>query len=528
MVKIYCELDVLQKINNYKLMKYIINSALLLIAIFCGTENLFAQTKLPSILSDNMCLQQSAEVKIWGWDNPGQTITVKPSWTKAVKTETTENGKWLVKITTPRAGKTARIKVTGSSQETINNILFGEVWVCSGQSNMERQLGFRNGQKPIVGFWEEAQNANYPTIRMFKVPQVPSETPLDDSKGEWVECTTENALKFSAIGYFYGKELHEKLNTPIGLIQSAWGGTPVEPWTPEENYDSKELEKIEQLEKSFKTDSAYYSQAIKYYNEGIITEYPRLPLSVSYQRRVHKKKAVLYNGMISPLINYCIKGAIWYQGESNVPNWKQYKTRFPNMITSWREKWGIGDFPFYFVQIAPKAYDDKFGQPQIVEAQCEALKLENTGVAATQDIGAIYDIHPPQKREMGHRLSLVALNQTYGKKDVVYAGPVLKTFKADGEKLVLDFTTPGSKLHSTGMAIGNIYAFYIAGENKVFYPARVKQEGNKIILNTAKVKNPIAVRYNWAYNANATIYNMQGLPALPFRTDDWDEVFYGE
>ncbi|WP_430932153.1 sialate O-acetylesterase [Saccharicrinis sp. 156] len=509
-------------------MKRLIKNTLLCLVFFLGAQTLFAQTKLPAILSDNMCLQQSAEVKIWGWDNPGQTVTVKPSWAKAVKTETSEEGKWLVKITTPKAGKTGTIKVTGSSQETINNILFGEVWLCSGQSNMERALGFRAGQKPIVGFYEEAQKANYNKIRMFNVPKVPSQTPVEDIEGEWVECTTETALKFSAVGFFYGKELHENLNTPVGLIQSAWGGTPVEPWTPEEFYTEKTLDLINKFEKSAEADSAYYFQAVKYYKEGIINIYPKYPVSLSYHRRKHVHKAVLYNGMISPLINYCIKGAIWYQGESNVPNWKDYKTHFPNMINSWREKWGIGDFPFYFVQIAPRAYDDKYGQPQIVEAQCEALKLKNTGVAATQDIGAVYDIHPPQKREVGRRLSLVALNQTYGKTDVVYQGPALSSYKAEGEKMVLEFETPGSELYSSGFAIGGIYSFYVAGENKIFYPARAKQEGNKIILNSAKVQRPVAVRYNWANNANATLFNLQGLPALPFRTDDWDDVFYGE
>lgn len=509
-------------------MKNTIISALLCLAFLSSTADLFAQTKLPFILSDNMCLQQSAEIKIWGWDNPGQTVSIKPSWTKTVKTKTSEDGKWLVNITTPKAGKTGILKITGSSQETINNILFGEVWLCSGQSNMERTLDFRVGQKPIVGFWNEVQQANYPKIRMFRVPKIPSETPVENIKGEWVECTPETVLKFSALGYLYGKQLHTNLNTPVGLIQSSWGGTPIEPWTPEEAYSAKNLKKIEMLEKSFKTDSAYYAQAIKYYKEGIITEYPTKPVSVIYHRAVHKRKAVLYNGMISPLINYCIKGAIWYQGESNVPNWKEYKSLFPDMITSWREKWNIGDFPFYFVQIAPRAYDDKFGQPQIVEAQCEALKLQNTGVAATQDIGAVYDIHPPQKKEVARRLSLVALNQTYGKTDVVYSGPVLSSYKTEGQTVVLQFETPGSELHSTGMAIGGIYAFYIADDNKIFYPARVKQNGNKLLLSSPKVKHPTEVRYNWANNANATIYNKHGLPALPFRTDDWDEVFYGE
>ena len=509
-------------------MKQLIINVLLFCTFFLGTETLSAQTKLPSILSDNMCLQQSSDVKIWGWDNPGQTIIVKPSWTKAEKTETSKAGKWFVTTSTPKAGKTGTIKVTGSSQQIIKNIVFGEVWLCSGQSNMERELGFHRGQKPIVNFWEESQKANYPQIRMFQVPKVPSDTPLFDCEGKWVECSPESVLEFSAVGYFYGKALYDKLNIPVGLIQSAWGGTPVEPWTPEDDYEKVTKEKIIKLEQSYQIDSSYYFHALKNYKEGTISNSPIMPESVVYQKRVHKKLAALYNGMISPLINYCIKGAIWYQGESNVPNWKEYKTLFPNMITSWREKWGIGDFPFYFVQIAPNNYTDKFGQPQIVEAQCEALKLPNTGVAATQDIGAIYDIHPPQKKEVGRRLSLVALNKTYGKTNVVYSGPFLSSYKNEGENLVLQFVTPGSELQSTGIAIGGIWAFYIAGENKIFYKAMVKQEENQILLSSPKVQNPVAVRYNWANNANATIYNKQGLPALPFRTDDWDEVYYGD
>jgi len=508
-------------------MRHAIVRALLCIVLLWGNETVLAQTQLPSILSDNMCLQQLAEVKIWGWDHPGQTVTVKPSWTKAVKTETRDNGKWLVSIRTPKAGKTGTLKVTGSSKEIIRNIIFGEVWLCSGQSNMELTLGFdESRRKPIVGFWEEAQNAKYPKIRMFQVPKVYAATPAEDCEGKWVECSPENVLGFSAVGYFYGKALHNKLNVPVGLIQSAWGGTPVEPWTPEEKYTEKTLNLIRKYEKNYKADSAAYFQGVKDYKKGIIDRYPRYPVSLSYHRRKHVQKAVLYNGMISPLINFRIKGAIWYQGEANVPNWKDYKTLFPTMITSWREKWNIGNFPFYFVQIAPNNYSDKFGQPKIVEAQCEALKLENTGVAATQDIGVFYDIHPPQKREVGRRLSLIALNKTYGKTDVVYSGPVLSTSKTEGKNLVLQFETPGSTLVSSNDPIGGIPAFYIAGENKVFYKATVKREGNTILLKSPKVETPVAVRYNWANNANAILFNAQGLPALPFRTDNWDDASY--
>ncbi|UMB52603.1 sialate O-acetylesterase [Lutibacter sp. A64] len=468
-------------------MKHLVIKIVFFFTLFIGFQALIAQTKLPSILSDNMLLQQATDVKIWGWDTPGQSVIVNPSWTKSVKTTTNESGKWQLLISTPKAGKKGSLKISGSTKLTINNILFGEVWLCSGQSNMERQLGFRNNQKPIVNFWEESQNANNSNIRMFLVQKKKSTTPLEDCEGEWVECTPETVLNFSAVGYFYGKQLSDKLKTPVGLIQSAWGGTRVEPWTPKEGVEKTTLEKAAQ-----------------------------------------NKFSNLYNGMISPLINYRIKGAIWYQGESNAKNWKEYKILFPNMISSWRAQWGIGNFPFYFVQIAPYNYSDKFAVPQIVEAQLEALKLPNTGVAGTQDIGAIYDIHPPQKKEVSRRLSLIALNKTYGKSNIVYAGPSLKSYKTEGETLVIDFETPGSKLHSAGGNMGGIPSFYIAGENKTFHKAQVKQDGNTIILSSSKVKKPVAARYIWANNANGTLYNKQGLPALPFRTDNWDEVLYAQ
>lgn len=478
--------EILVKLKELQMKQLGINF-LFCLSLLIGEGTMVAQTKLPSILSDNMLLQQSTDVKIWGWDTPGQRIVVKPSWTKSVKTSTNKDGKWQVFVSTPKAGKIGELKISGSTKKTINNILFGEVWLCSGQSNMERQLGFRNNQKPIVNFWEESQKANHPNIRMFLVQKKKSKTPLDDCEGVWVECTPETVLKFSAVGYFYGERLLEKLKMPVGLIQSAWGGTRVEPWTPKEGVEKVALE-----------------------NGG------------------KNKFSNLYNGMISPLINFKIKGAIWYQGESNVKNWKEYKTLFPNMISSWRDKWNIGDFPFYFVQIAPYNYSDKFGVSQIVEAQLEALKLPNTGVAGTQDIGAIYDIHPPQKKEVGRRLGLVALHKTYGKSDVVYAGPSLKSYKTKEQNLIINFETPGSKLHSVGGNMGKIPSFYIAGENKTFYKAQVKQDGNTIILSSDKVKIPVAARYVWANNANGTLYNKVGLPALPFRTDNWDKVLYTE
>ena len=502
---------------------------LLLFAVTClSVTSLTAQTRLPSILSDNMCLQQMTEVKIWGWDNPGQPVTVNPSWSRPVKTETDNTGNWLVTIKTPKAGGIHKIKVSGSSEKLISNILIGEVWLCSGQSNMDRQLGPRIGQKPIVNYKEESEKANYPEIRLFKVEQNTSEKPLSDCGGKWVECSPEAALDFSAVGFFYGKELYESLSIPVGLIHSAWGGTRVEAWTKKEDLDKELLDHVSWLEDNYQADSSYYYRAVKNYKSGLITNQPSIPESVREHNLGANRLSVLYNAMLSPLINYTIRGAIWYQGESNRNTWKEYKYRFPGMIESWRKLWNIGDFPFYFVQIAPYNYSEEFAQPQIVEAQCVALKLPNTGIAATQDIASFYDIHPPQKEEVGRRLRLIALNQTYGKKDIVFSGPVVKDYQNNDNSYVIQFDPSGGELYSSGSAIGGVRAFYIAGEDKIFYKASVKQEGDKVILTSPKVKHPVAARYNWSNNGNATIFNSFGLPSLPFRTDKWDEVFYGE
>ncbi len=365
-------------------------------------------------------------------------------------------------------------------------------------------------------------------MRLFKVENNTSEIPLSDCVGEWVECTPETALAFSAVGFFFGKSLHESLSVPVGLIHSAWGGTRIEAWTKKEDLDQELVGYVEGLEGHYPLDSSYYYRALDHFDKGLTSDRPTMPESVREHTRGQNRLSVLYNAMVAPITNYTIRGTIWYQGESNRETWEAYKYRFPGMIESWRRIWGIGDFPFYFVQIAPYNYPEEFAQPQLVEAQREALKLPNTGIAATQDITTFFDIHPPEKKEVGRRLSRIALNQTYGKSDIVYSGPVVRNHQNNGDNYLIQFDPSGGNLFSAGPAIGGISAFHIAGEDKVFYRASVQQDGDKIILTSPKVQRPVAARYNWSNKGNPTIFNTYGLPALPFRTDSWDEAFYGE
>lgn len=487
-----------------------------------------AQTKLPAILSDNMCLQQSAEVKIWGWDTPGQEVKVAPSWNKkGVKTQADSEGKWQASISTPQAGGPYKIKINGSEELLINNVLTGDVWICSGQSNMDRQLGMQRGQKPIVNFWEAAQQAELPKIRLFVVNRALADEAKDDLEGKWVECSPESVLGFSAVGYFFGKKLYDELSIPMGLIESSWGGTPVEGWTRKSAMNNDFLVNREKdMQQLYEMDSLTHARNQEAFDKGYLRERPSSPASFYYRRVRHHRIGHLYNAMIHPLLQYRIKGAIWYQGESNRNEPDQYAKQFPNMIQNWRDDWGIGDFPFYFVQIAPYYYNGNYNIAPIWEAQEKALKMSNTGMASTQDIGQIYDIHPPEKEEVGRRLALIALNKTYGQSDVVYSGPTVESIAYQGNQAIITYDPMGGELFSAGNGIGGIRSFYLAGERRIFYPASVKIEGNTLTLTAEGLDKPTAVRYLWNDNANATIFNSYGLPAAGFRTDSWKDARY--
>ena len=400
---------------------------------------------------------------------------------------------------------------------------------ASGQSNMDRQLGLQRGQKPILNYWEASQQANNADIRLFVVKRALSPEPLEDCEGEWVVCSPETVLGFSAAGYFFGKKLYDELSVPVGLIESAWGGTPVEGWTRKSAMNNEFLvERETVLLDQFPIDSTSYAQNMADYERGFIKTAPPIPASFYTTNRQHHRIGALYNAMIYPLLNFTIRGAIWYQGEANRSFPEQYKKQFPNMIRNWRNDWDLADFPFYFVQIAPYYYNGEYGIPPIWEAQNEALTLPNTGMASTQDIGQIFDIHPPEKEEVGRRLALIALNKTYKKSEVVYSGPVLTSTRYEGNQVVLEFDPMGGELFSAGKGIGGIPSFYLSGERRIFYPADVQLEGNTLILTATGIKQPVAVRYLWNDKANATVFNSYGLPAVGFRTDNWGDARYNQ
>jgi sialate O-acetylesterase len=453
-----------------------------------------AAIKLPALIGNNMVLQQSTTIKVWGWADAGEKITVETSWQKGVATTTTsQGGNWETLIKTPEAGGPYTMVITGRDYSvTLQNIMIGEVWICSGQSNMDftmRGLGGWKNYKTEVR--KEVEDGIYANVRMFTVSKDTSAIPLTGCKGNWLTADTNTVNDFSATGWFYGAYLNKILGVPVGLIATAWGGTPAEVWTPVES-----IKAVPEL--------GFY---LNHYNGS--QWWPGTA-------------GVLYNAMINPLINYAVKGAIWYQGESNRLDAKLYPELMKTLITSWRKAWNTGDFPFYFVQIAPYTYGEPYSGALLREAQLKCLSIPNTGMAVTMDlVDNINDIHPKNKLDVGKRLALWALDITYGKKVGSFSGPIYKKMKISGKSISLSFTNTEGGLKITEASKNN---FSIAGADHVFYPATVKISGETLLVSSPKVKQPLAVRYAFTNTSEATFFNGSGLPAPSFRTDDWDVI----
>ncbi len=452
----------------------------------------FGAIKLPALIGNNMVLQQNAAINVWGWADAGEKVSVKASWlSEATSVTTTIDGKWKTIINTPAAGGPYTMTISGRDYSiNIENILIGEVWVCSGQSNMDFTLRGITGwgyYKPEV--CNEVIRGDYAGVRLFTVQKDTSGVERDDCKGNWLKADTTTVNDFSATAWFYGSSLSKKLGIPIGLIYTAWGGTAAEVWTP---VASLEVE----------PDLQYF---IHHYS-GFMW-WPGTA-------------GVLYNAMIHPLLNYTIKGAIWYQGESNRLDSKLYPALMNTMITSWRKGWGIGDFPFYYVQIAPYTYMEHYVGALTREAQLKCLSIPNTGMVVTMDItDDTADIHPKNKLDVGKRLALWALTKTYGKSVGSFSGPVYQDCKISGKRATLEFLYTDGGLTITKTGKNN---FIIAGPDKVFYPATVKIDGNKLLVSSPKVKHPVAIRYGFTNASQSTLFNGAGLPASSFRTDNWD------
>jgi len=443
-----------------------------------------AAVKLPGVIGSDMVLQQGAALPIWGWADKGEEVTVSIAG-QTVSGKADDEGRWkvsLAKFVATPDQKPLEMTVKGSSGNTITlkNILIGEVWVCSGQSNMEMGIGAaKDGAAEIKA-------ADYPEIRLFTVPKpkVKPKEPEKDVKAIWEECSPKTVgaggwAGFSAAAYYFGRDLHKNLKVPVGLIHTSWGGTAAELWTSK---------------KALEAEPTLKGMA----GQG--------------------ENSRLYNGMIAPLIPFAIRGAIWYQGEANVGRAAQYKVLLAAMIRNWRTDWSQGDFPFGIVQIAPYKYGtDGTPEAELWESELAiAHSLPNTGVALTMDIGELKDIHPKDKQDVGHRLALWALATIYGQ-NVEYSGPIYKSMKVDGNKVEISFDHVGGGLKSRDDK--PLTDFTVAGADGKFQPAKAEINGAAVVVSSDAVPIPVAVRFAFSGTAQPNLENKEGLPAAPFRTD---------
>lgn len=646
----------------------------------CLSWNMSAKPLLPAVFSDNMVLQQQTKVPVWGQASKGKEVRIVSSWDgKTTTTKADADGNWKTELSTPSAGGPYTLTISDGKEIKLSNVMIGEVWVCSGQSNMEMPV---KGWGHVMNFQQEIDNANYPNIRLYQVKKTVSPAPLtqgENTMGGWKNCDPQTVENFSAVAYFFARELSQKLNVPVGVIDVTWGGTVAEAWTsagalnlmpefqekvalaqkteknPAEavkvyNAMMSDWEKeVQNKDKGYKEGQPLWATSnldasawgtvqvpgyiekqvnpnfdgfiwlrreielsddwlkrdlkielnviddddITFFNGqeigrtvGVSTErhytVPRallksgknvltvrindtggesgiygnpdkiyaesgklkMPLTGEWKQNIGAYKntipsqpqsfltnpnypTVLYNGMLRPLIPFAMKGAIWYQGESNADRAYQYRDLFPLMIRDWRTQWNK-DFPFYFVQLAN--YRQRADKPEesawaeLREAQTGTLTLENTGMAVTIDIGDAEDIHPKNKQEVGRRLSLAALNRTYGKENT-YSGPIYSGMCLKRQAIEISFNHTDGQLIAQG---GVLKGFTVAGLDHVFYPAKAEIKDNKVIVSSDKVPYPVAVRYGWANNPECTLYNKAGLPASPFRTDDWAGVTMGQ
>lgn len=524
-----------------------------------------ADVKLPAIISNNMVLQADKPLPIWGWAAAGEKVTVTLGDQNATAVAD-GTGNWKlslkpVKLAGPDA-KPMEMTVEGTNKITVSNILIGSVWVCSGQSNMAFGLNSAHNAADAL------PKAKYPKIRLFTVARTIAVTPEKDVKGAWVECTPEAARAFSAVGYFFGRDVHEGTGIPVGLIHTSWGGTPAQAWTSIDalkkekslsEYASAATKAIKEYPAAverFAKESETYPALRKQWEAEVGPEYlkelekwaaearkaksakkpeparPPLPSGAKPEPKAPSSPlpgpghpSSLFNGMVAPLIPYAIQGAIWYQGESNTGAPAQYATLFPTMIKDWRERWGVGEFPFYFVQLAnymarkPEPGDSNWAA--LREAQLKTLSLPNTGMAVIIDIGDGGDIHPKNKLDVGKRLARLALHDTFGK-NVVRSGPLYSGMKIEGDKIRVSFKEIGGGLvaqSATTTRPASLSGFAIAGADGKFVWATAKIDGDTVIVSSEKVPSPTAVRYAWADNPECNLYNKEGLPASPFRTD---------
>lgn len=446
-----------------------------------------ATVKLPALFGNNMVLQQQTNAALWGNANPNATVTIVTSWDKKKYTVRTDAaGKFKTAVQTPKAGGPYEITFNDGTPLKLSNVLIGEVWICSGQSNMEMPVkGFKN--QPILGAEDMLLEADDTAIHLFRLERTFTKEPQTDVKAQW-EMVSPNAVKkFSAVGYNFAKILRQRLKVPVGIIQTTWGGTPIEAWMNDASLKSV---------------------------EGV--KYP-----AANAKMTKNDPMVLYNAMVAPLVGYNIKGVLWYQGESNRNHYNIYAALMQSMVAEWRAQWNIGNWPFYYVQIAPYQYpNSRENIPYLREAQDKAQSLiPNSGMVISMDAGDQKTIHPANKLVVSKRLAYWALAKTYGREGITYQGPTYKAMNIVADTARVSFNNA-----SNGLTTYNreLVSFEIAGNDKVFYPAQARITNEGVFLYSTQVKGPVAVRYAFRDWPETELYNTDGLPAAPFRTDDWE------
>ncbi|MGV3763024.1 sialate O-acetylesterase [Parapedobacter sp.] len=447
----------------------------------------FGQLRIPNVLSDNMVLQRNADAHIWGWGYASTEVAIKASWLDdTVKTKVDPGGRWMAQLPTTQAGGPYELEIVSAGAKiTLHNILLGDVWLCSGQSNMEW-----GGNQQLQEILDELPHANDDQIRLLQVSRTAADYPQDNIPNNWQTLSAESLKPFSAIGYFIAKRLRAELDVPIGIINASWGGTPAEVWTPDYLIENdQELRRLGAMQ----------------------GEAPYRP----------KDAGVLWNSMIRPLTPFVLSGFYWYQGESNVGTWWGYDKLMRAMVTSWRMAWDA-ELPFYFVQIAPFAYGNEQPLAALLREQQDmtAKTLPNTGMVVVSDlVDDIKNIHPAQKREVADRLASIALNAYYGvRHDSDYRSPLYRDYRVQGKTIVVSFDHLEDGLKVKGDRITDLY---VAGADHIFHEAQGTIKGNELIVSSKEVSNPVAVRFGFTETAMPNLFNSNGLPVAPFRTDNW-------
>jgi len=509
---------------------------LLSVLSLCTPAMSRAELRMSNVFTDHMVLQRNQDNLVWGWDKPGTEVTVKIAG-QSHEAKADDEGRWKVTLEPLPAGGPHQLTIAGSSERTLKDVLVGEVWLCSGQSNMAWPVERANDPKL------EQLTASYPRIRLLSVPNEASQENETQFDGEWKVCSPETVSDFSAVGYFFGRQLHQTLDVPVGLIDNAWGGSAAEAWIQRDAVESndrfKELvAKWEQVEATYDHEKAVakYEKVLANWKQKAAEakksgeQPPQKPRAPRNHLTGNHRIGNLYGGCLHPIVGFGIQGVIWYQGESNASRAYQYRDLFPFMITHWREQFGQGDFPFYWVNLADFMREAKTPEEsawsELREAQTMTLSLPNTGQAIIIDLGEADDIHPRNKQDVAKRLARLALANEYGY-DIVAHSPRYESHEIKEDRVLIDFQQVGTQLDT--FDVKEPLGFAIAGEDRVFLPAEARiVDKDTIEVWSDNVANPVAVRYAWAENPVCNVQNTVGLPLTPFRTDDWEGVTVGK